>query len=186
MSTHGFKASNAAAVLTGVLFQYSNQLTTTKTTTDLTLQDKFRFSKNGVSTGQQITLSPGRYFYEQMGRRIAMEKKNMSGTEFMVKAFTKRLLGAYELYCRKNVVFDIRTDQNSIYGDMPYLDNTVTGQLTWDKEIVIMICFFGTALRYQYYDDNTTATVKKILIGFRSLCADNHLNDKHKFFWVHD
>jgi outer membrane receptor for ferrienterochelin and colicins len=39
------------------------------------------------------------------------------------------------------------------------------GQLTWDKEINNH-CFFGTALRYQYYDDNTTATVEDIN-GFR-------------------
>jgi outer membrane receptor for ferrienterochelin and colicins len=43
-----------------------------------------------------------------------------------------------------------------------------------------MICFFGTALRYQYYD-NTTATVKRILIDSESLCTRrNHLNRKHK------
>jgi outer membrane receptor for ferrienterochelin and colicins len=47
------------------------------------------------------------------------------------------------------------------------------------KKLIIMICFF--ALRYQYYDDNTTATVKRILIDSESLCARrNHLNRKHK------
>jgi hypothetical protein len=34
------------------------------------------------------------------------------------------------------------------------------------KKLIIMICFFGTALRYQYYDDNTRNS-KEILIGFR-------------------
>jgi hypothetical protein len=46
------------------------------------------------------------------------------------------------------------------------------------KKLIIMICFFGTALRYQYYD-NTTATVKRILIDSESLCTRrNHLNRK--------
>jgi outer membrane receptor for ferrienterochelin and colicins len=72
-------------------------------------------------------------------------------------------------------------DQNSIYGDMPYREETHFGQLTWDKEINNHDLLFGTALRYQYYDDNTTATVKKILIDSESLCARrNHLNRKHK------
>jgi outer membrane receptor for ferrienterochelin and colicins len=53
-------------------------------------------------------------------------------------------------------------DQNSIYGDMPYLmkQRIGFGQLTWDKEINNHDLLFWTALRYQYYDDNTTATVK--------------------------
>jgi hypothetical protein len=48
------------------------------------------------------------------------------------------------------------------------------------KKLIIMICFWD--LRYQYYDDNTTATVKDILDS-ESLCTRrNHLNRKIKFF----
>jgi outer membrane receptor for ferrienterochelin and colicins len=64
---------------------------------------------------------------------------------------------------------------------MPYLANALAlGNWPGIKKLIIMICF-GTALRYQYYDDNTTATVKKILIDSESLCTRrNHLNRKHK------
>jgi outer membrane receptor for ferrienterochelin and colicins len=64
---------------------------------------------------------------------------------------------------------------------MPYLakQRIGFGQLTWDKEINNHDLFFGTALRYQYYDN--TATVKRILIDSESLCTRrNHLNRKHK------
>jgi outer membrane receptor for ferrienterochelin and colicins len=55
------------------------------------------------------------------------------------------------------------------------------GQLTWDKQINNHDLLFWDRLRYQYYDDNTTTTVKRILIGFESLCTRrNHLSRKHK------
>jgi outer membrane receptor for ferrienterochelin and colicins len=44
---------------------------------------------------------------------------------------------------------------------MPYLakQRIGFGQLTWEK--INNRFAFGTALRYQYYDDNTTATVRR-------------------------
>jgi hypothetical protein len=60
---------------------------------------------------------------------------------FMVKAFTQNggnywvLMNLLQKKCCFH--FLIRTDQNSIYGDMPYLakQRIGFGQLTWDKEI---------------------------------------------------
>jgi outer membrane receptor for ferrienterochelin and colicins len=55
---------------------------------------------------------------------------------------------------------------------MPYLakQRIGFGQLTWDKENNHDLLL--GLLRYQYYDDNTTATVKKILIGFSLFVQD--------------
>jgi outer membrane receptor for ferrienterochelin and colicins len=51
-------------------------------------------------------------------------------------------------------------DQNSIlwWYAIPHETACIGfGQLTWDKGINNHdLLFFGTALRYQYYDDNTT------------------------------
>jgi hypothetical protein len=61
---------------------------------------------------------------------------------FMVKAFTQNGGNYWVLmnsYCRKMLFSFSYTDhdQNSIYGDMPYLakQRIGFGQLTWDKEI---------------------------------------------------
>ena len=52
-------------------------------------------------------------------------------------------------------------NQNSVYGDIAYLaDQRIGfGQLTWDKKIGKHDLLVGTGLRYNYYNDNTTATL---------------------------
>jgi outer membrane receptor for ferrienterochelin and colicins len=59
-------------------------------------------------------------------------------------------------------------DQNSIYGDMPYLANALALQLTWDKQINNHDLLFWDRLRY-HITMNTTATEKRILIDSESL-----------------
>jgi hypothetical protein len=58
---------------------------------------------------------------------LQWEKNTAVELTFMVKAFTQNG-GSYWVlmnsYCRKNVVFIFLYDQNSIYGDMPYLEAT--------------------------------------------------------------
>jgi outer membrane receptor for ferrienterochelin and colicins len=69
--------------------------------------------------GQQITLSQGRYFYEDRWEAMQMgEKKYRGGTDVYGESiYTKRweLLGAYELPMQKNVVFIF------LYGPRPKL-----------------------------------------------------------------
>jgi outer membrane receptor for ferrienterochelin and colicins len=72
-----------------------------------------------------------------------MGKKYRGGTDVYGESiYTKRweLLGAYELPIAEKCLFSFSYtdhDQNSIYGDMPYLakQRIGFGQLTWDKEI---------------------------------------------------
>jgi outer membrane receptor for ferrienterochelin and colicins len=80
--------------------------------------------------GQQITLSQGRYFYEDRWEANKWEKKNTAvELTFMVKAFTQNGGNYWVLMnflCRKMLFSFSYTDhdQNSIYGDMPYREAT--------------------------------------------------------------
>jgi outer membrane receptor for ferrienterochelin and colicins len=81
--------------------------------------------------GQQITLSRRALFYEdRWGGELQWEKKYRGGTDVYGESiYTKRweLLGAYELPIAEKMLFSFSYtdhDQNSIYGDMPYLEAT--------------------------------------------------------------
>jgi outer membrane receptor for ferrienterochelin and colicins len=193
----GFKAnvSDAAAVLTGInYFNYSNTIDNNKDNfTDLTLQDRISvFQKWSFNRKDNKLLSlAGRYFYEdRWGGELQWEKKYRGGTDVYGESiYTKRweLLGAYELPIEEKMLFSFSYtdhDQNSVYGDMPYLakQRIGFGQLTWDKEITNHDLLFGTALRYQYYDDNTTATVKEDINWIPSLFVQDEITlaEKHK------
>jgi hypothetical protein len=72
----------------------------------------------------------GRYFMKTDGEANCNGRKNtMVELTFMVKAFTQNV-GSYwvlmNFLLQKKCCFHflIRTDQNSIYGDMPYLEAT--------------------------------------------------------------
>jgi outer membrane receptor for ferrienterochelin and colicins len=193
----GFKTNvgNAASVLTGInYFNYSNPIDNNKDNfTDLTLQDRISiFQKWSFNRKDNKLLSlAGRYFYEdRWGGELQWAKKYRGGTEVYGESiYTKRweLLGAYELPIAEKMLFSFSYtdhDQNSVYGDMPYLakQRIGFGQLTWDKEINNHDLLFGTALRYQYYDDNTTATVKEDINWIPSLFMQDEitLTEKHK------
>jgi outer membrane receptor for ferrienterochelin and colicins len=186
----GFKANvgKAAAVLTGInYFNYSNPIDNNKDNfTDLTLQDRISvFQKwNFNRTSNKLFSLAGRYFYEdRWGGELQWEKKYRGGTEVYGESiYTKRweLLGAYELPIEEKMLFSFSYtdhDQNSIYGDMPYRakQRIGFGQLTWDKEITTHDLLFGTALRYQYYDDNTTATVDEDINWIPSLFVQDEI-----------
>jgi outer membrane receptor for ferrienterochelin and colicins len=193
----GLKANvgQAASVLTGInYFNYSNPIDNNNDNfTDLTLQDRISlFQKwNFNRKNDKLFSLAGRYFYEdRWGGELQWEKKYRGGTEVYGESiYTKRweLLGAYELPIEEKMLFSFSYtdhDQNSVYGDMPYLakQRIGFGQLTWDKEINNHDLLFGTALRYQYYDDNTTATVEEDINWIPSLFVQDEiaLTDKHK------
>ncbi|NGY36776.1 TonB-dependent receptor [Flavobacterium sp. XN-5] len=192
----GFKANvgKAASVLTGInYFNYSNPIDNNKDNfTDLTLQDRISiFQKWSFNRKSNKLLSlAGRYFYEdRWGGELQWQKKYRGGTEVYGESiYTKRweLLGAYELPIAEKMLFSFSYtdhDQNSVYGDMPYLakQHIGFGQLTWDKKINKHDLLFGTALRYQYYDDNTTATVEEDVNWIPSLFLQDEINlaEKH-------
>lgn len=193
----GFKANvtKNISLLTGInYFNYSNLIDNNNDNfTDLTLQDrisvfqKWNFNRKN---NKQFSLA-GRYFYEdRWGGELQWEKKHRGGNEVYGESiYTKRweLLGAYELPIAEKMLFSFSYtdhDQNSVYGDIPYLakQRIGFGQLTWDKTLNNHDLLFGTALRYQYYDDNTTATVKEDVNWIPSFFAQDEitLNENHK------
>lgn len=193
----GFKAKigKNTSLLTGInYFNYSNPIDNNNDNfTDLTLQDRISvFQKwNFNRKSNKLFSLAGRYFYEdRWGGELQWKKKYRGGTEVYGESiYTKRweLLGAYELPIAEKMLFSFSYtdhDQNSVYGAIPYLakQRIGFGQLTWDKKIENHDLLFGTALRYQYYDDNTTATVKEDVNWIPSLFAQDEItfNENHK------
>jgi outer membrane receptor for ferrienterochelin and colicins len=193
----GFKANigKSTSVLTGInYFNYSNPIDNNNDNfTDLTLQDRISvFQKWNINRKSNKLFSlAGRYFYEdRWGGELQWEKKYRGGSEVYGESiYTKRweLLGAYELPIAEKMLFSFSYtdhDQNSVYGNIPYLakQRIGFGQLTWDKKLNNHDLLFGTAIRYQYYDDNTTATVKEDINWIPSLFAQDEITitDKHK------
>ncbi|NRT14569.1 outer membrane receptor for ferrienterochelin and colicins [Flavobacterium sp. 28A] len=193
----GFKGNigKTASVLTGVnYFNYSNPVDNNNDNfTDVTLQDrisvfqKWNFNRK---SNKQLSLA-GRFFYEdRWGGELQWNKGFRGGDEVYGESiYTRRweLLGAYELPTVEKMLFSFSYtdhDQNSVYGNTPYLakQRIGFGQLTWDKKINKHDLLFGTALRYQYYDDNTTATVTEDVNWIPSLFVQDEIafNDKHK------
>jgi outer membrane receptor for ferrienterochelin and colicins len=72
-------------------------------------------------------------------------------------------LGKYELPVQEKMYFQfslIGHDQNSVYGNSTFLahQKIAFGQFLWDKNWNNNSFLFGSAFRYQYYNDNTPAT----------------------------
>ena len=193
----GFKGNvgKTASVLTGVnYFNYSNPVDNNNDNfTDLTLQDRISvFQKWNFNRKSNKQLSvAGRFFYEdRWGGELQWNKSFRGGNQVYGESiYTKRweLLGAYELPTVEKMLFSFSYtdhDQNSVYGDIPYLaqQRIGFGQLTWDKKISNHDLLFGTALRYQYYNDNTTATITEDINWIPSLFVQDEIafNDKHK------
>ena len=193
----GFKANigKNTSLLTGVnYFNYSNPIDNNNDNfTDVTLQDRISvFQKWNFSRKSNKLFSvAGRFFYEdRWGGEMQWEKKYRGGNEVYGESiYTKRweLLGAYELPVKEKILFSFSYtdhDQNSVYGDIPYLakQRIGFGQLTLDKKINNHDILLGTALRYQYYDDNTTATVNEDINWIPSVFVQDEINlaEKHK------
>lgn len=193
----GFKASvsKTASVLTGInYFNYSNPIDNNNDNfTDVTLQNRISvFQKwNFNRKSNKLFSMAGRFFYEdRWGGELQWEKKYRGGSEVYGESiYTKRweLLGAYELPVKEKMLFSFSYtdhDQNSVYGNMPYLakQRIGFGQLTLDKKINAHDLLFGTALRYQYYNDNTPATVKEDVNWIPSLFVQDEitLHENHK------
>jgi outer membrane receptor for ferrienterochelin and colicins len=186
----GFKANigKTASVLTGVnYFNYSNPIDNNNDNfTDITLQDRISvFQKwNFNRKNNKLFSMAGRFFYEdRWGGELQWQKKHRGGSEVYGESiYTKRweLLGAYELPIAEKMLFSFSYsdhDQNSVYGDVPYLaqQRIGFGQLTWDKKLKNHDMLFGTALRYNYYNDNTTATVQEDITWIPSIFAQDEI-----------
>ncbi len=182
------------SVLTGInYFNYSNPIDNNHDNfTDVTLQDRISvFQKwNFNRKNKKLFSMAGRYFYEdRWGGEMQWNKSYRGGNQVYGESiYTNRyeILGAYELPLEEKMLVSFsytNHDQNSVYGNIPYLAKQKIGfgQLTWDKKINRHDFLFGTAIRYQLYDDNTPATVNEEITWIPSLFVQDemHLAEKH-------
>jgi outer membrane receptor for ferrienterochelin and colicins len=138
--------------------------------TDVTLQHRISiFNKWSLSRNyNRVATLAGRYFYEnRWGGDIRWNKK-LRGSDSLYgeSIYTRRweLIGNYQLPVREKMFFSFSAtghDQNSFYGTTPYMadQKILFGQLLWDKTVNSHDLLFGITSRYNYYDDNSTATI---------------------------
>ncbi|MEM8888800.1 MAG: TonB-dependent receptor [Bacteroidota bacterium] len=138
--------------------------------TDVTLQNRISlFNKISFSRkdGKDFSIA-GRYVYEdRWGGQMNWESKFRGGEEVYGESiYTNRweFIANYQLPVDENIRLQISAnghDQNSVYGNMPYLakQNIGFAQLVWNKPLGEKHDILaGAAYRYTFYDDNTPAT----------------------------
>lgn len=187
----GFKSKvgEKATVLFGAnYFNYSNPIDNNNDNfTDVTLQDRISiFQKWDFERANNRKFSlAGRYFYEdRWGGEMQWNPSYRGGDEVYGESiYTSRfeLLGNYQLPIKEKINFQFSYsdhDQNSVYGNMPYLaqQRIGFGQFIWDKKGSKHDLLIGTALRYNYYNDNTTATVNADEVTIPSLFIQDEIN----------
>ncbi len=160
--------------------------------TDLTLQDRISvFQKwNFQRKDNRIFSLAGRFFYEdRWGGELQWTPEFRGGNEIYGESiYTRRweVLGKYQLPVKEKMLLSFSYNdhnQNSVYGNTPYLaDQRIGfGQLTWDKKVGKHDLLFGSAVRYNFYDDNTTATVAADEVVIPSLFVQDEIGlaEKH-------
>lgn len=186
---------NKANMLLGVnYYNYSNPIDNNNDNfTDVTLQDRISvFQKWSFKRKNNRVFSlAGRYFYEdRWGGEMQWTPQYRGGTEVYGESiYTSRfeIIGNYQLPIQERVNFQFSYsdhDQNSVYGDSPYLaqQRIGFGQLTWDLSNEKNDWLFGIAGRYNYYNDNTSVTEEPDKVFIPSVFVQNEfsLNNKHK------
>jgi outer membrane receptor for ferrienterochelin and colicins len=168
-----FKIGNKVKSLIGVDY-YNFQHKADKNNdqfTDVTLQHRISvFNKLSFKRKKdRLATLAGRYFYEdRWGGDMRWNKTFRGGDSIYGESiYTNRweVMGQYQLPVEEKMLLSFsatRHQQNSYYGNTPYMGDQriVFGQLVWDKKIGISHSLLsGAALRYNYYDDNSTATI---------------------------
>lgn len=161
--------------------------------TDVTLQERISiFNKWNVIRKSNKTLTlAGRFFYEdRWGGQMEWNKSYRGGTAIYGESiYTKRqeIIAKYGLPFKENINFSFsftNHEQNSVYGHVFYLANQQISfnQLTWNKTFLNQDLLIGLAHRYQYYNDNTSATNNAEHLQIGSIFIQNEivLNPKHK------
>ncbi len=160
--------------------------------TDLTLQDRISiFQKwNFQRKDNRIFSLAGRFFYEdRWGGELQWTPEFRGGDEIYGESiYTRRweILGSYQLPVKEKLLFSFSYNdhsQNSVYGDIPYLADQRIGfsQLTWDKRWGKHDLLLGSALRYNFYNDNTpaTGTADEVVIPSIFIQDEIGLAEKH-------
>ena len=191
----GYRANFGKKVdaLIGVnYFKYNNPVDNNNDHfTDLSLQDRVSiFSKLNFSRKSQKELSlVSRFLYEdRWGGEMQWNKHFRGGNEVYGESiYTSRyeFLGKYELPVQEKMYFQfslIGHDQNSVYGNSTFLANQkiAFGQFLWDKNWNNNSFLFGSAFRYQYYNDNTPATSNANHSKIYSLFAQDEITFSDK------
>jgi len=176
-------------------FNYDNPIDNNNDNfTDVTLQDRISiFQKwNFKRANNRLFSLAGRFFYEdRWGGEMQWTPEFRGGDEIYGESiYTRRweVLGKYQLPVEEKFLLSFSYNdhnQNSVYGDTEYLADQRIGfaQLTWDKTSGNHDLLFGSAVRYNYYDDNTPATIKADNIWIPSLFAQDEYSfaPKHSF-----
>lgn len=169
----GFKF-NIGKKVTSILglnyFKYGNRVDNDKDNfTDVTLSDRISlFQKWSFNRKENrlFTIAARGVYEDRFGGDMRWERKHRGGNEIYGESiYTKRgeLLGNYQLPTSEKIMFSFSGNvhfQDSRYGTTSYIANQkiAFGQLIWDKKMGDHDMLLGTALRYNYYDDNTPAT----------------------------
>jgi outer membrane receptor for ferrienterochelin and colicins len=138
--------------------------------TDVALQHRFSlFNKWSFARRQQRAASlAARYFFEdRWGGQMAWKPK-FAGSDSIygeaIKTNRWELIGTYQLPTTEKFLLQFSAtghQQRSFYGTTPYNGDQqiLFGQLTWNKAWhKTHSLLVGLAARYNYYDDNSTAT----------------------------
>ena len=137
--------------------------------TDVTLQERISlFQKwNFKRHDDRIFSIAGRFYHEDRWGGEMQWTPQFRGTDvyYGESIYTRRWewLGKYQLPMDEKVLLTFSYNnhhQDSFYGTLPFLADQRIGfmQLTWDTSAGLHDLLFGSSLRYNYYDDNTTAT----------------------------
>jgi len=165
------QVSRKATLLSGLnYFNYSNPIDQNKDGfTDLSLQQRLSiFQKWSFQRkhDRQFSIAT-RYLYEDRWGGQMNWNKSFRGTDAVYgeSIYTNRLevLGNYQLPTTEKLLLSFSLNhhhQNSMYGNTLYQAKQKVGfaQLVWDKKMGQHDWLVGTALRYNYYNDNTPAT----------------------------
>lgn len=168
-----FRAGKKAHSLLGInYFNYGNLVDKNEDGfTDVTLQHRVSvFNKWSFSRSEnRIASIAARVFYEDRWGGDMRYTDKFRGTDSLygesIHTTRLELLGNYQLPVKEKLLLSFSYnyhDQNSYYGITPYLGTQQIGfgQLTWDKKIGDRHDLLaGVAMRYTYYDDNSTATM---------------------------
>jgi outer membrane receptor for ferrienterochelin and colicins len=168
-----WKAAKKTSVLTGInYFNYQHPYDKNADGfTDVTLQHRISvFNKISFQRKMQRQASlAARYFYENRWGGEMNWNKSFRGTDqvYGESIYTNRweLIGNYQLPVDEKIFFSFSATghkQDSYYGLVPYFGKQKIGfgQLIWDKSVANVHSFIaGLAGRYNYYDDNSTATL---------------------------
>jgi len=174
-------------------FNYDNPIDNNQDNfTDVTLQERISvFNKLTIDRKSKKEFSlAGRFFYEdRWGGELQWNKSYRGGDEVYGESiYTKRYeaLGKYQLPISENIFASFsytNHNQNSAYGHVFFLakQEIAYGQITWDKKINNHDFLLGTAYRYQYYNDNTVATItaEKTKISSLFIQDEVKLTEKH-------